>query len=702
MVLLSAASAIIAVLATLVVAGLLLLKTRTHAWYRPVAAALAASCLIQAGNAFGLLDSENLTFWRRLCLVGELLLPAAILYLGPSVTRHMGVTLEAGAEPRARAVAAVAVLLSIFAWSDWTLQSPAEADGDLEVMLGPLGRVDYLFVIFTLAMALAHLEQVFRATREPLRYQVKLVLIGLGALGGYQIYQSSQFLVVPVWQSDYALAGGAAALTSVGLIAYGAWRSEHHLSAEAVAVTPQAFYGSFTFIVIGFYLVGVGLVGELVNYTGGSMSLALSMLVVFMALVALVIMVCSRAVRIVVNQVMFRHFLRSKYDYRSKWLEVTEAFRNCGSVDAVLDQLLYALSTTFAAPRISIWIPFEGDGKFHRVRCANIEVAPPPLEGEDPVVAALCSTDEPVDLDPRATHRGLADAHDPFWKATRAVLGVPLRSEGRLIAFVTLSPELSGQGYGQDDRDLLRAIAHHAAMLLSLVHLAEARRAATGMEALHRVSAFCLHDLKNLAARLSLVVQNADVHGHDPVFQQSAMRTVAQTAKSMTALVGKLSLESDDLTDHDVPVGELTDVQSIIDDTVKSVNGGVSVSVRNEVAAVLPVRIHADQLQQVLLNLILNAAQACGSQGEIRIITKAEEGAAVIVVSDTGSGIPPSVLRTLFRPFRTTKKGGLGVGLYECKRIVEAHQGTIRVESESGRGTAVRITLPLASHAMSG
>jgi signal transduction histidine kinase len=73
----------------------------------------------------------------------------------------------------------------------------------------------------------------------------------------------------------------------------------------------------------------------------------------------------------------------------------------------------------------------------------------------------------------------------------------------------------------------------------------------------------------------------------------------------------------------------------------------------------------------------------------------------VIVISDTGHGIPPSLLRTLFRPFRTTKKGGLGVGLYECKRIVEAHQGTIRVESESGHGTAVRITLPLVSHAMS-
>jgi len=698
-VLLSAASGAIAVVATLTLATLLLFKTRTRRWYRPVAAALGASSLIQAGNAFGLLDPEHLTFWRRICLVGELLLPVAMLYLGPSLTRHIGVTLEAGAEARARAVAMVAGVLSVFVWSDWTLESPAILDEDFEVLLGPLGRVDYFFAIVALAMALAHLEQVFRATREPLRYQLKLVLIGMGAIGGYQIYQASQFLVVPVWQSEYALAGGAATLTSVGLMAYGVWRSQRHLGAEAVSVASPTFYGSFSFILIGFYLLGVGLMGELVNYTGASINLAIGMLVVFVALVALVVMVSSRAVRIAVNQFVHRHILRSKYDYRAKWLEVTEAFRNCGTDDAVLDQLLHVLSTTFAAPRISVWMPFEADGRFYRVRCANTEVAPPPLDAADPIVAALRSTDEPVDLVSPSNGRS-SDGHDAFWKATRAVLGVPVRSEDRLIAFVTLSPELTGRGYGPDDRDLLRAIAHHAAMLLSLVHLAEARRAATGMEALHRVSAFCLHDLKNLAARLSLVVQNAGVHSHDPAFHHSAMRTVAHTATSMTALVSKLSLPSGD---PEGPLeGGLTDVHSIIDDTVRSMTGGVSVSVLNEADALLQVRIDPNQLQQVLLNLVLNAAQACGTNGEIQIITKTEEGTAVIVVSDTGDGIPPSVLRTLFRPFRTTKDGGLGVGLYECKRIVEAHHGTIHVQSENGRGTAVIITLPLASPVMSG
>jgi signal transduction histidine kinase len=100
-----------------------------------------------------------------------------------------------------------------------------------------------------------------------------------------------------------------------------------------------------------------------------------------------------------------------------------------------------------------------------------------------------------------------------------------------------------------------------------------------------------------------------------------------------------------------------------------------------------------------LLNVILNAQQACGEQGEIEIRTVCGEDAAIVTISDNGPGIPPTVLRTLFHPFQTTKKEGLGVGLYECKRIVEAHQGTMCIESQVGQGTTVRITLPFASEA---
>src|SRR5205823_4841405 len=106
-----------------------------------------------------------------------------------------------------------------------------------------------------------------------------------------------------------------------------------------------------------------------------------------------------------------------------------------------------------------------------------------------PLIAALMRTDEPLDA----------------WGG----LCVPIRCSGELLAFVSLSESLRGHVYGIDDRDLLRAISHHVGVLLSHARLAEERRAGLELEALHRLSAFCLHDLKNLTTRLSLVLQNA-------------------------------------------------------------------------------------------------------------------------------------------------------------------------------------------------
>jgi signal transduction histidine kinase len=107
--------------------------------------------------------------------------------------------------------------------------------------------------------------------------------------------------------------------------------------------------------------------------------------------------------------------------------------------------------------------------------------------------------------------------------------------------------------------------------------------------------------------------------------------------------------------------------------------------------------VDTEQIQKVMTNLILNANEAVGSAGEIRVTTEEQDGWAIFSVGDTGCGMSREfVERSLFRPFKTTKKQGIGIGLYQSKMIVEAHKGKIEVESEEGRGTTFRVFLPLA------
>ena len=95
---------------------------------------------------------------------------------------------------------------------------------------------------------------------------------------------------------------------------------------------------------------------------------------------------------------------------------------------------------------------------------------------------------------------------------------------------------------------------------------------------------------------------------------------------------------------------------------------------------------------------LLNARDAVGSDGQIRIQTAQHEGRALLSIADNGCGMSPNFVRnSLFRPFQTTKKQGLGIGMFQSKMIVEAHRGEIHVESKPGKGTRFGITLPLAT-----
>ncbi|HEV3049274.1 MAG TPA: ATP-binding protein, partial [Longimicrobium sp.] len=122
-----------------------------------------------------------------------------------------------------------------------------------------------------------------------------------------------------------------------------------------------------------------------------------------------------------------------------------------------------------------------------------------------------------------------------------------------------------------------------------------------------------------------------------------------------------------------------------------------------------PVLGNGPRLGQVVLNLLLNAAHAIPpgkeEQNEIRVTARANgAGSVVVEVSDTGSGIPPETLERIFEPFFTTKPvgQGTGLGLSVCHSIITSMKGTIQVESQVGRGTTFRITLPRADASPAG
>jgi len=679
--------------AALFLAALLFLRRKKGRVFPALLSMASVTVWIQLANGFSILFERQFVFWRQLSLIGEILWPVTMYLVALSFTKHLSLPFQQILVWRFRALLAVAVGLALFVIGFPHLVMTTGVEQEAVVFQRPWGRLIWGFILVGLILALSELEHILRVSRDPLRYQIKFVIIGVGGMAAIAIVQASQMLLFAVWQQEYMWMAAIAVLLSIGLIAYGLSRWRPQDFSQKLCQAPHVLYTSFTFLIVGVYLLGVGLLVAVVRQTDWTMSSALGMLLLFVAGVVLVIGLFSRQVQAELQLFVAKHFYRSKYDYRSQWLELTESFGSCQSVEAILDQFLNILSLTFGAPKVTIWIKFQADNRFHQVRSVTTGPSNASIAITHPLIDELGHQGVPTVL--YATGTESNDQMRNFMEDTRAVVCVPLQSTSEhLIGFVTLSEELHGRTYGRDDLDLLRAMGHHVAMLLTQAKLMDEQRASAEWEAVHKFSAFYLHDLKNLASGLSLVSQNAEMYGHDQEFQASAMRTIGKTVQQMMALIGKLSIQVKDPKQETAALFEVMNVNEIVSEVVDTLEG-VSCKPQLFLGADIPdVSLIPEGFKQVILNVLMNAQQAIHGEGMIEIETKREGQNVVVVVKDNGRGIPEAQLRTLFQPFRTTKKKGLGIGLYQCRQIVQDHGGIMRIDSQEGNGTSVSILLP--------
>jgi putative PEP-CTERM system histidine kinase len=267
-------------------------------------------------------------------------------------------------------------------------------------------------------------------------------------------------------------------------------------------------------------------------------------------------------------------------------------------------------------------------------------------------------------------------------------------SGGDLLGLVVLGDRVSGEPFWPQDFDLLKTLGDQAAACLLNIQLSQKLLQAKQVEAFQTMSTFFVHDLKNTASTLSLMLQNLPVHFNDPAFREDALRGVSRTVNHINNLIGRLSLLRQDLALQPVEA----DLNDLIVAALKRVENVPAVDLAKELRPLPRVRVDPAQIESVVTNLVLNARDAVRPGGSIRVETSRQNGCAVLSVSDNGCGMSAEfVQHSLFRPFQSTKQKGIGVGMFQCKSIVEAHHGRIEVDSEPGKGTVFRVLLPLTS-----
>jgi putative PEP-CTERM system histidine kinase len=272
-----------------------------------------------------------------------------------------------------------------------------------------------------------------------------------------------------------------------------------------------------------------------------------------------------------------------------------------------------------------------------------------------------------------------------------AWLVVPLILHERLLGFVVLAHSKGRITLNWEVNDLLKTAGRQAASYLAQLEAAKALLVARQFEAFNRMSAFVVHDLKNLVAQLSLLLSNANRHRHNPAFQEDMLGTVAHSVEKMKRLLvqlrGSYTLEAPAPLALDELLRQAVAAKAGSKPVARLAPGGSAVNV---------VVAHHERLERVIGHLIQNAIDATPAEGNVVVQLMQQNGSAVIEIADTGCGMSEQFMQYhLFKPFESTKSTGMGIGTYEARQYVRELGGRIEVESRETHGTVVRVMLPL-------
>jgi hypothetical protein len=558
------------------------------------------------------------------------------------------------------------------------------------------GKGLFVFLLLGGLGVLVLMEQAFRGSTGLDRWRTKYLALGLAAALGFQIYASSEALLFPVVHPTPVPARSLALLAAALLIGYSLAR--RGLFGATVFVSRHFVYRSVTVSIVSAYLLAMGAAGEAVRRFGIPLDQSLKAVAVLVAAVALAVALLSARFRRRLEFFIATHFYRHKYDYRRTWVDFTKRLSGAVRVGEILPRIAEMVAETVWVRSVAIYT-YDAEGRrFDPGVAINAGAPPVPEDAGRGLGEVLRGRQRPVfpdDLPGLPLSAEARGALAGFLARTGLVALVPLVTKDALVGILGVGPEASGKPFADEDWQLLATIAGQAAGAIMAARLAEQLLATREMEAFHRLSAFVMHDLKNALAMLRPLLDNAREFIGDPAFQQDALSTIEAAAGRMEGLLRKLSGAPAPGAGPQGPMDLNGVVRAAL--TACPIGRWPGITLSEEFSPLPPLRGNPAEMQNVVNNLLLNAAEALeGRPGAVTIRTAQDGAWATLDVSDTGRGIDEEFRRhSLFRPFRTTKPKGLGIGLFQCKAIVEAHGGQIAAASAGGKGTTFTVRLPV-------
>jgi putative PEP-CTERM system histidine kinase len=548
-------------------------------------------------------------------------------------------------------------------------------------------------VILALA-GLAIIEQLFRNTAARYRWATKYLFFGAGGIFAFDFYLYADALLFRSIDQDLWDARGVVHMVAVPLLAISSARNKNW--SLNIFVSRDIILNTTAILSGGFYLLAMAAAGYYLREFGGDWGKVGQVTFLTLAVVLLFAVLSSSQVRASTRVFLGKHFYKNKYDYRIEWLRLTEDLKVDIDSKGHNKTVIEAMAHIVDARAGSLWLRDEkGDYENAEVwQCGRQENV---IAGDSSLIVFMEKKGYVINVKELSSHvdeYGTLTLPEWLLKAGSPWLIVPLHGIHALLGFVVLASPLIERSINWEDRDLLKAaakqITSYLTVLTTSAQLAEAKQ----FEVFTRLSAYMVHDLKNIAAELELIAVNAKKHTANPEFIEDAFGTVEDAADGINRLLTQLRNRR---VEKEKKV--LVDLVELVADVIATKKHLLPVPRFKVLSEVGMVSLEKQRFANVLAHLIDNAQQATAENGEIIITLSSTDKMHIIGIKDNGHGMDDDFIRNrLFKPFDTTKgNAGMGIGMYESREFIRQLGGDINVQSNPGKGSIITLHIPLSS-----
>ena len=559
----------------------------------------------------------------------------------------------------------------------------------LQIWAGPAANT-FLMVLLALG-TLILVEQLFRNLPEGSVWSAKPVCLGLAGMSAFDLYLFSQGALFRNMDPEALSVRPLVHAMMVPLLLLATTRHRNWIS--KIQVSHKVIFHSATLVLAGLYLLFIAGVGYYMRFFGGDWGGALQVGLIFVALVIATALALSEALRAKLRVLLGKHFFRYRFDYREEWLKFTATLSIPVHPSEAGQNLVRGLADMLESPAGALWLLRPDGSQYRQVARWNMASVTHGEDQNSSLATFMRATGWVVNFQEfRASPGRYVDLRLPEWLANdpQAWLVVPLWQGDSLLGFVVLASPRTPVEVNWEVNDLLKTAGRQAASFLAQIQATEALLESRKFEAFSRMSAFVVHDLKNIVTQLSLMMKNAKRLQGNPEFQADMLMTVENSLERMRQLMLQLRGSATPGT-ASAGVNLGTIAERLASDAL-----GRGRALTLNVSPHVYTRGQADRVERIIGHLVHNALDATDAQGRVWLKVDRFASHARVEVGDNGQGMTEEFVQTrLFKPFQTTKASGMGIGTYESFQYVQELGGKLSVDSQVGKGTVVCLLLPL-------